>query len=160
LITDTKKSTLDEERSNPKKGLFLFKKSPKPVRYKLKDNTGLAPYWFHWIWNNPANIDDMRNQKGYDFVTISDRFVPEGMSANAEKRYQYKDVVLMRRNLREWVMERVAARDLSLKRVGAVATTFQSHLVQSGLQAGVPKGEMEAAIEYMTEEVEKIRLKA
>jgi len=160
LITDKTKSTIDEKRSDPKRGLFLFKKDPKPVRYKLKDNTGLAPYWFHWIWNNPANIDEMRNQKGYSFVKKADRFIPEGMTANGEGHYQYKDVVLMRRNLREWVMERVAARELSKARVGAVVNAFKSHLIQSGMQAGLPKGEMESAIEYFTEEVEKVRLKA
>ena len=129
-LVDRKRSTLDEERSKvEEKGLFFFKKK---TLYKLKQNKSLAPYWFHWIRNDPFRINSLMIRRGYDYVTCKDNIVPEGMIKNESGYYQYGDLVLMKCDLRQYLERRIETRKMSDRQLIATAQKFKTDAKASG----------------------------
>ena len=116
---DRRKSTLDKEHMGemqkvklngkeemvPKNGQYFFKDR---FVYKLKNGNKISPHWFRWVANVPHRLSFVQTSKGYSFVKKTDDIVPEGMAINAEGNYQYVDLILMRRSLEEYLIERLA----------------------------------------------------
>ena len=131
-LINKKRSTLDEKRSDPERGLYFFKEGEKE-RFKIKTGTGkLAPYWYHWIRNDPVRINSVMIRKGYDFVTQEDEVVPEGMNVNAEGHYQYGDLVLMKCALIRYLERRRASRIKSSQAVRTTLNKFKREQSKEG----------------------------
>ncbi len=122
---DKRKSEIDTKRSEPEKGLFLFKPD-KRNKYKIKEAGKLNDFWYHWILKNDQRINRVRVVKGYDFVTKDDHVVPEGMTTNSEGHYQFGDLVLMKCPLDSFLKRKVIARERSEQQAAASANQFIS----------------------------------
>lgn len=108
----------------PKDGRYFFDKN-KRVTYKLKNGSKLSPYWYRWVLNTPARLSTIQMVKGYEFVRKTDEIVPEGLNVNAEGHYQYVDLILMRRSLEEYLMERLAAAKIPGQQMRSAVKKFK-----------------------------------
>lgn len=136
-LIDKKRSTMDTKRSDPERGLYFFKEGEKE-RFKIRTGSNkLAPYWYHWIKNDPVRINSVMIRKGYDFVTRDDDVVPEGVHLNAEGKYQFGDLVLMKCDLGDFLRRK---KDIRIRAdAGILATLNKFRLEQSKAGAGLEK---------------------
>lgn len=131
-IIDANKSEVDVEESKAK-GIPVFKRK---VYYKFRDNTGLSPWWFYWApKDDDGQLNWLMTAQNYEFVKKDDPYVPEGIKLNAEKRYQYGDLVLMKCPLTEYIQRRMEARKLADARVKSRKNQFDEEVMKDGGQS-------------------------
>ena len=130
-------SKLDEKRSEPDKGLFICAQGDM-AKYNLRDAKSgkRSDWWFHWARNDPKRTSILRATKGYDFVTKNDDVVPMGMPCDSEGYYTYGDLVLMKRGLEGYLMERYGMRLRNDAKLKAIAEKFKDSTKAGGV--GLP----------------------
>jgi hypothetical protein len=107
-----------KEESVPKNGQYFFKEK---TTYQMKNGNKLSPWWFRWVADVPHRLSFVQTGKGYTFVKKTDDIVPEGMAVNADGNYQYVDLILMKRPLEEYLLERLAmSKEPGKQKLGAI----------------------------------------
>lgn len=109
----------------PKNGQYFFTDDRKV--YNLKNGNKISPYWFRWVADMPHRLSFVQMVKEYEFVKRTDDIVPEGMAVNAEGNYQYIDLILMRRPLEGYLIERMAMGKEPGKQKRAVVNRFKAN---------------------------------
>ena len=111
-LVDLRRSDWDKERSDPKKGRYLFADGKK-VYLRLddyKDDSTMPRYAYRWVAYDKS--DDYRNMRMWQMkysaepVRFDDPLVevwPEGVAPDAEGNYRYMDLILMRVPTEVWV---------------------------------------------------------
>lgn len=103
-IIDVKRSTFDKEKSDPAKGKYVWMKK---VFIDYKSPEIRPNFRFSWNRNHEWSIADWQNKwPGCTFVMPTDNYVPAGISPNADNRYIFKDVVLMKIPVEEYISQR------------------------------------------------------
>jgi len=143
---DRKNSKLDDKLSEPEKGVYICKAGDE-AKYNLRDpKSGKhSDWWFRWVSNTPQRISILKATKGYDFVTKNDDIVPMGMPCDTEGHYIFGDLVLMKRPLASYLMERYNASQKGKLRRTAILDKFKTDTKKSG--AGLPDGEMDRILD-------------
>lgn len=102
---DLKKSVIDEEKSNKKKGVYLFKKK---VLYDRNDN---PKYAYKWVQTRADNIQRWTYAYQAEFVKAGEEIYPAPLSTNADGNYQLPggDLVLMRIPIDVWLDKKMQA---------------------------------------------------
>jgi len=117
-IIDVKRSEFDKEKSDPAKGKFVWKKK---VFISYKSPETRPHFKFSWNRNHEWAIADWQNKwPGCSFVEPQDNYVPIGLTPNADNHYTFKDVVLMKIPIEEYVNQRKAEIMESEKRPGII----------------------------------------
>lgn len=130
-------SKLDEQRSEPDKGLYICAQGDMS-KYNLRDTRSgkRSDWWFHWARNDSKRISILKATKGYDFVTKNDDVVPMGMPADSEGRYVYGDLVLMKRSLESYLVERYRMKLRNDAKLKAITEKFKDTAKAGGV--GLP----------------------
>jgi len=103
-IIDVKRSDFDKEKSDPAKGKYTWKKK---VFISYKSPETRPPFKFQWNRNHEWAIADWQNKwPGCSFVEPQDNYVPAGLTPNADNHYIFKDVVLMKIPIMEYIEQR------------------------------------------------------
>lgn len=132
-IVDLKHSVVDKENSDPKKGIYAFKRK-EYIDYKTKAR---RPIWFFkWVRYNPNDgLKDVRDYQikwKYSYVTPDDPFWPEGLSPDVEGHYRYGDVVLMKCPLIEHLRKRELEVDRSKAASMSMRKGFEAQMSAAG----------------------------
>jgi hypothetical protein len=106
-IIDVKRSAFDKEKSDPAKGKFVWQKKVF-VSYKNPETRPKFRFvWAYWNGKNDWGVADYMNKwNGCSFVEPQDGYVPMGATLNADNHYVYKDVVLMKVPIEEYISQR------------------------------------------------------
>lgn len=103
-IIDVKRSVYDKEKSDPAKGKFVWQKKVF-IDYKSPENR--PKFKFSWNRNHEWAVGDWQNKwPGCTFVEPQDNYVPAGLSPNADNHYIFKDAVLMKIPIQEYIEQR------------------------------------------------------
>jgi hypothetical protein len=92
-------SELDKERSRPEEGIFVWKRK-RVISYK--DDMVRPEHKLKFQPNKPYHLATLLSS-GWDFVNLSDPYVPQGAILNAEKHWQFGDMVLMKCRLEDYL---------------------------------------------------------
>lgn len=133
-IIDLKASTIDKEKSDPKKGKYVFKKKVY-LSYKEDAPRPEREWWFSWNRHTPegGEIRDWQIKWGFEFVTTNDSYWPEGVPPNAEGHYIFsKDAVLMRCPLINWVKKMKRDQDKADRALTAKQKEFDDEMAKAG----------------------------
>ncbi len=127
---DTKRMGEFEKKSKkktdiPKNGRYFFDRNNK-VLYQLIKGDRLAPWWLRWVKNDEVRMSVIQTKYQYDFVTKYDDVVPEGLSLNAEGRYQYGDLILMKCDFGDYINRRLHNKKISDHQLQAKLREFQN----------------------------------
>lgn len=95
-------SELDTEKSRPEEGVFVWKKK-RVISYR--DDMVRPEHKLKFQRNAPLNISALL-ASGWEFVTLSDPYVPEGAILNAEKHWTFMDAILMKCRLEDYLESR------------------------------------------------------
>jgi hypothetical protein len=123
-IVDLKHSIWDKEKSEPKKGKYIFKKKVK-INYFDK---GKRPEWWFYLCrydsrNNYRELSEMRYTLDATPVTLGeDEYWPEGLVPNAEGHYVFGDLILVKYPLITYLKNRQRAQELSMRARGTKTT--------------------------------------
>ena len=143
-MKELEKITIDgKEEEIPVNGQYFF--TDKRKVYKLKNGTKISPYWFRWVAETPHRLSYMQMTKEYEFVKRTDDIVPEGMAVNADGNYQYVDLILMRRPLERYLIERMAMGKEPGKQKQAVVNKFKANAHKFALDINDKQFEEELA---------------
>lgn len=99
-IVNLRDSVWDKEASKPDKGEYVFQ-SKRYVPYDIS-KCGSEPMPEHFItWERYENRSSYREisqakASGFSYVVVGDPYWPEGVAPDAEGKYVYGDVVLMK----------------------------------------------------------------
>jgi hypothetical protein len=105
-IISLEASDWDKEKSDPKKGSYIFNKKVF-VDKNLYKSAHRPKYKFGWNRNHPYDIADWQNKwAGCSFATAKDGYVVDKLAPDAEGHYVYKDAVLMKIPVGEYVEKR------------------------------------------------------
>lgn len=113
-IVDLTHSKWDKEKSDPKTGTYDWTDK---VYINYKDKTVRPDHSFMWVlFDQRDGLKDVRDHQikwGYSYVTPDDPYYPEGLAPDAEGRYRYGDVVLMKCKLLNYLLKRQAEKKMS-----------------------------------------------
>ena len=70
----------------------------------FKDTKSLPPHWICWVGVN--DIEEWKVSYGYTEVTKDDDYEPEGVKLNESGQYQFKDAILMKTELSNYIAHR------------------------------------------------------
>jgi len=106
-LVDLKRSNVDEKKSDPKKGKYAFVSKVYFTKSDFADaSLGLNEY-YQWVLFEPnesyRTVQTHKYSWGFEFVTVGDRMWPEGIEPDSESKYVFKDVVLMKCPLINWL---------------------------------------------------------
>jgi len=135
-IIDLNRSEWDKKKSNPEKGEYTFIKKVY-TNQKMADTTLGLDYSlkFKWNRNDERAIKDWQIKYGFEFVTIKDPYLPEGISPNAEGHFVFSiDAILMKIPLRKYAEKQMRAEAKSDKAAAARYKEFQSSLADKQIQ--------------------------
>jgi len=105
-IVDMKRSEIDQEKSDPKKGKYVFiSKKYVDAATKVADNVT-----FSWCEYNAQDgyrtLNTWRVRSNWEPVMDGEHaYWPEGVQPNAAGYYQFGDLVLVRRSLEEEIAD-------------------------------------------------------
>jgi len=118
---DMKKSTINKEKSDEKRGVYTFKKK---VLYTPKPSDGYA---YKWVQTRPENIQKWQYSHKADFVTVGDDVYPAPLAVNADGHYQMPggDLVLMKIPMDIWLDKRVKEKRQSDKEARGAIRSFE-----------------------------------
>jgi len=138
-LVDLKRSIVDEKKSDLKKGKYAFMSKTYLSRADFLDaSLGLNEY-YTWVLYEPREnyrtVETYRYSWGFEIVTVGDRMCPEGISPDAENKYVFKDVVLMKCPLVNWLRKTLADQAKSDQQAKSVLASFEKELDAVG--AGV-----------------------
>ena len=115
-IVDKRHSTIDKEKSDPKKGLLVFRGEPKYVSVSeeqmIKEEAKYRPEhklkWVSAVTQQGRDLQQWKYAYGFTEVTINDPYYPVGVEYNAQGNFQYMDNILMKCPLQKWLERRIA----------------------------------------------------
>ena len=105
-IISVKASEWDKEKSKPSEGEYVFTKKVfvEPSLYRTPHR---PLFTFRWNRNHEYAIADWQNKwPGCTFVTPKDGYIVDRLHPNGEGHYVYKDAVLMKIPVEEYVEQR------------------------------------------------------
>ena len=130
-IIDVKRSTFDKEKSDPAKGKYVWVKK---VFIDYKSPETRPQFKFSWNRNHEWAVADWQNKwPGCTFVEPHDNFVPAGLSPNADNHYIFKDAVLMKIPIMEYIEQRKKEIMESEKRPGIIRGMLRDEYRNAGV---------------------------
>lgn len=122
--------TIDESR---RRGVFKFRIK------RYIDYSGNTPYPAHYCkWCRYAPTNGYREYQtwlatGWEPVSADqDPYWPEGIVANAERRFTFGDVILMKMNLKRYLVEKIENLQISMGATKAELDRFRSDVEKHG----------------------------
>ena len=95
-VVDLKRSKVNWDKSDPKKGKYVFEPNGKKYIDYNSDASALPDHKVQPCRNHPYDIDSWKYTHDYDFVTWEDKlYWPEGLVPNEEGHYVFKDLIWM-----------------------------------------------------------------
>jgi hypothetical protein len=132
-VIDLGSSVIDEKKSNPKKGEYVFISK----RYVSYQGAGPRPNWFFtWERYTPVNgfreIEDAKS-RGFSFVEAGiDPYAADSVTPNALGYYVFGDLVLMKCPLLMELERRVEQAELSKGAGKAKLAAFRQEVRAEG----------------------------
>ncbi len=140
-IIEVKRSKYDEKKSDPANGKYSWIQKtymdPRLFDYEKK-------WKFSWRRKKQESMDTDRSIYGFEPVTVSDPYVPEGATLDANKHWTFGDLLLAKCDLGEFLVRHQESRRLSDTRAGSLQKGFKNEIDAAG--AGVPDGLIEEAL--------------
>jgi len=134
-IVDLRRSEVDEVKSNPKKGKYVFK-AGKKVYVEYRNPAFRPPHYIKWNRNTDYDIESWKINWNYSFVTAKDPYWPEGLKPNQEGRYVFKtDMVLMKCPMADHVKKAIREMEKSELASAAIRKEFREKAKRMGVEA-------------------------
>ena len=141
---DLRYSEWDKEKSKPKKGEYAFTKK-QLYRESLKDKSRLPEHWISWGRKTEDGWDlmDWTTRLTFTFVELDDPYFPPGAQLDENKHWVYKDAIMMKCPLRDYIERRKHDIEASESAVSAKRREFMSTAVtQEGESVGLSKDDL------------------
>lgn len=140
-LVDLKRSVIDKEKSDLKKGKYVFTKKVYFTKADFKDaSLGLDEY-YQWVLYSPREeyrtVETYRYSWGFEPVRVGDRMWPEGVHLNEAGEYVFKDVILMKCPLLNWLKKLTRDMEKSDRQAAAVLASFNAEANAAGI--GIPE---------------------
>ena len=143
-IIDKRFSEYDEKKSDPKKGKYVWLKETK-YRDSLKDKSRLPEHWISWGRKTEEGWDlmDQTTRLTFTFVELNDPYFPPGAQLDENDHWVYKDAIMMKCPLRDYIERRKHDIEASESAVSAKRREFMSTAVtQEGESVGLSKDDL------------------
>ena len=131
-IVDLRHSVIDKDRSDPKKGKYVFVK--KAYITYTKDDAIRPPWKFGWNIQQEYAYQDWKNKwPGTEFVTGKDEYWPEGAILGSDGLWHFKDAVLMKIPLLTYIQQRRKEIEKSEKTPSRILDAFKQETKSYGM---------------------------
>ena len=139
-VVDKRHSTIDKEKSDPKKGILVFRGTPKYVPMSeeemVKEEKMYRPeHKLKWvsIIGERRDLKEWKYGLGFTEVTMDDPYYPEGVEFNADSHFQFKDMILMKCPLGVYLERLIRNREKANKARRARTKTFKDSLGEASI---------------------------
>jgi len=135
-LVDLKASKWDKAKSEPKKGTYVF--SDKKYVDSKHPDASMRPQW-KFLWNRYSPVDNYRDVRdweikwGFSFLTTDDPYWPEGVPPDAEGKYVFGDLVMMKCPILNWIRKRKREIEASERAPEASKRAFMQEAKNHGI---------------------------